>query len=99
MTDSDLPGRFGRRDGDGFVIRFEDRDIRAWPGESVAGVLLAAGVRTLRTSENGTRRGLLCGIGVCWECRCVIDGEPNQRACMIEARPGMTVRIQSGLSG
>ena len=51
----------------------------------------------LRASDGGPR-GLFCGIGVCWECRCVIDGRPNTRACMVEAKPGMTVRRQEGLS-
>ena len=95
--DGSLPGRAGARADDGFSFRFGDRDIPAWPGESVAGALLAAGVRTLRRAEDGSPRGLLCGIGVCWECRCVIDGVPNQRACMIEAQPGMTVDVQPGL--
>jgi hypothetical protein len=89
--------RLGQRSGDPVTIRFEDRDIEAWPGESVAAALLAAGETYLRTAEDGGARGLLCGIGVCWECRCVIDGRPNQRACMAEARPGMKVRRQEGL--
>jgi hypothetical protein len=29
----------------------------------------------------------------------VIDGRPNTRACMTEARPDMQVRRQRGLSG
>ncbi len=91
--------RFGKRDGKPFTFIFEQRTVEAWPGESVAAALLAADEPHLRTAEDGGARGVLCGIGVCWECRCVIDGRPNTRACMTEARPGMQVRRQQGLSG
>ena len=97
---STLARRVGAREGEGFTIRFEDRfgerTIPAWPGESVAAALLAAGVRAWRTAEDGSPRGLFCGIGVCWECRCIIDGRPNSRACQTEARPGLSVRWQVG---
>ena len=86
----------GDPDG-GFTIEFDGRAIPAWPGESVAAALLAAGHHYLRTAEDGSPRGVLCGIGVCWECRCIIDGRQNTRACMTEVRPGMTVRRQRGL--
>jgi hypothetical protein len=89
-------GRIGRRGGDSFTFRFDGRPIDAWPGESVSAALLAAGIPAFRTAEDGTRRGPVCHIGVCWECRCVIDGAPNMRACRIEARPGMVVATQEG---
>ena len=89
--------RFGGRTGDGFAFSFDGRAIRAWPGESVAAALLAAGELVLRTAEDGGARGVVCGIGVCWECRCVVDDRPNTRACMTDARPGMVVRRQWGL--
>ncbi|AWJ93936.1 hypothetical protein Sp245p_29410 (plasmid) [Azospirillum baldaniorum] len=92
--------RHGVREGESFTILFEDRfgerAIPAWVGESVAAALLAAGERAWRTAEDGSPRGLFCGIGVCWECRCIIDGRPNTRACQTEARPGLSVRWQVG---
>jgi ferredoxin len=81
-----------------FDFAFEDRSFRARAGQSVAAALLASGVRTLRIDEAGLPKGVLCGIGYCFECRCVIDGEPDQRACMVEAKPGMRVRRQQGLA-
>lgn len=89
--------RIGPRQGQPFALKFEGHDIPAWPGESVAAALLAAGQPFLRQSESGDARGVLCGIGVCWECRCVIDGRPNTRSCMTPATPGMLVRRQVGL--
>ena len=35
-------------------------------------------------------------MGVCFECLVVIDGVPNQQACMIEARDGMRIERQLG---
>jgi len=90
-------GRVGARTGTPFTITFEGRKIPAWPGESLGAALIAADETFLRQAETGGARGLLCGIGVCWECRCVIDGRPNTRACMTEAQPGMDVRRQEGL--
>lgn len=81
-----------------FEFTFEDRPIQARLGQSVAAALLASGIRTLRIDEAGNPKGVLCGIGSCFECRCVIDGELDRRACMVEAKPGMQVRRQQGLA-
>jgi predicted molibdopterin-dependent oxidoreductase YjgC len=83
--------------GNRISFTFEDQEITAHSGESVAAALIAADLVCLRKAETGGARGVLCGIGVCWECRCIIDGRPNSRACMTEARPGMVVRRQEGL--
>ncbi len=81
--------------GEAFEFRFDGDVVTAFPGETVAGALLAAGRRGLRrTARLGMARGFYCGMGLCWECRVVIDGRPAQRACMVEARPGM--RVESG---
>lgn len=76
---------------------FEGRPIPFETGDTVGSALLRQGIVTLRQSETGAPRGMLCGIGVCWECRCVIDDLPNTRACMAPARPGMIVCVQEGL--
>ena len=89
-------GRVGRRGGDSFTFRFDGRPVEAFAGESVGAALLAAGIPAFRIAEDGTKRGPVCHIGVCWECRCVIDGEANMRACRTEVRPGMVVATQEG---
>lgn len=76
---------------------FDDEKIDAITGQSVAAALLAANQRTLRkTRFNNNDRGVFCGIGVCFDCLVVIDGITNQRACLIEAKPGMKVQTQVG---
>ena len=81
-----------------FEFSFEGKPITAHEGQSVAAALLEAGERCLRIDEAGNAKGAVCGIGVCWECRCSIDGVPDTRACVTEARPGMIVCRQHGLS-
>jgi aerobic-type carbon monoxide dehydrogenase small subunit (CoxS/CutS family) len=76
---------------------FDGENISAIGGQSVAAALLAANQRALRkTRFNNNERGVFCGIGVCFDCLVVIDGITNQRACLIEARPGMKVQTQVG---
>jgi aerobic-type carbon monoxide dehydrogenase small subunit (CoxS/CutS family) len=76
---------------------FDGEKIVATTGQSVAAALLAANQRTLRkTRFNNNERGVFCGIGVCFDCLVVIDGITNQRACLIEAKPGMKVQTQVG---
>lgn len=90
-----LGGGEGR--GEAFEITFDGETLGAYPGETVATALLAAGRR--RTGVSGRRgepRGLYCGMGLCWECVVVVDGRPNQRACTALATPGLRVETQRG---
>lgn len=83
--------------GDVIEFFFNDQPVMARAGQSVAAALIEAGERCLRIDEAGNPKGVLCGIGVCWECRCVIDGVSNTRACMTPATPGLTVHRQVGV--
>jgi hypothetical protein len=76
---------------------FDDQTITAISGQSIGAALLAANQRTLRkTRFNNKDRGIFCGIGVCFVWLVVVDGVSNQRACLIEAKPGMKVQRQVG---
>lgn len=81
-----------------FTITFDGRRLAAAPGQTVAAVVWAAGIRSWRTArDSGAPRGLFCGVGACFDCLLTIDGEPNQRACQVPARPGMVVATQLGV--
>ena len=71
-------------------LTVDGRALTAPPGQSLAAVLLQAGQETLRTSPAGNPRGLYCGIGVCQECRVVVDGVVS-RACVTPVTRGMQV--------
>lgn len=80
-----------------FELSFDGQSIPAYPGETIGAALVAAGITTFRTTRRlGRPRGLFCGIGICFDCLLVVDGSPNQRACLTPARPGMVVQLQSG---
>jgi predicted molibdopterin-dependent oxidoreductase YjgC len=80
-----------------YTISFDGHQVPAGPGQTVAAALWAAGVRSWRTTRDaGAPRGLFCGIGVCFDCLVTIDGTPNQRACLVPARPDMTITTQLG---
>ncbi len=72
-------------------IQFENRRIECRPGVSVAAALIAAGERVFRDAGPGDARGLFCGMGVCQECRVLIDGLPGVRACMTSVREAMRI--------
>jgi hypothetical protein len=83
--------------GPGPGITFDGQDLPALPGQTVAAVLTAAGVRSWRRTRNGSRpRGLFCGIGICYDCLLTLNGTPNVRACVATVRPGDRVESQEG---
>ena len=80
------------------TFTFDGRAIPLQPGQSVGAALVAASIRSWRTTrKNGRPRGLFCGIGICYDCLITIDGMPNQRACLTPARPGMQTASNGGV--
>lgn len=79
------------------TFSFAGEEIGAEPGQSVGAALLAAGYRSWRTTRHdGAPRGIFCGIGICFDCLVVVNGLPNQRACLTEVRDGDEVEPQEG---
>jgi len=79
------------------TFRFGERSVPFREGQTVGAALVAAGIRSWRTTRvEGRPRGLFCGIGICFDCLVVIDGAPNQRACLALARPDLVVTPQEG---
>jgi aerobic-type carbon monoxide dehydrogenase small subunit (CoxS/CutS family) len=94
-ADRRVPPPHGPVRGEAFTFTFEGEQIRAHPGESIGAALLAADVRALRTTRGGGRpRGMLCGIGHCFDCLVTVNGVPSQRACLRPAAPGDDVEVQ-----
>lgn len=92
ITDLRTPGV---QRGSRFMVEVDGREVIAHEGESVLGVLWAAGIRSLHvTARTRQPRGFFCGMGVCFECLVSIDGEPNVCACLEPARPAMRIRTQ-----
>jgi hypothetical protein len=80
---------------DRLTVRFQGEALSGVQGQTLAGVILGSGrLDWRRTSREGRPRGLFCGIGVCFDCLVVVNGQRDVRACQRRARDGDTVEIQ-----
>lgn len=61
-------------------------------GSTVSAAVMRAGVSSFRRSVTGEARGPLCGMGICFECRVMIDGVAHSRSCQTLCEDGMDVR-------
>jgi len=83
--------------GEKIVFYYNGQEVEAYPTETIAAALHAAGVRKLGTSPELHRpRGLFCAIGNCSSCFMIVNGKPNMRVCVIKVEPGMHVEEQEG---
>jgi predicted molibdopterin-dependent oxidoreductase YjgC len=80
-------------------IEADGEAIDAYPGETLATALLAAGRRAFRRTRSGAPRGPLCNMGVCFDCLVVVEGLGEVRACMTVVRDRMTVRTGAAGDG
>lgn len=61
------------------------------PGTVVAVAVAMAG-QTCRRSVRGEQRGPLCGMGICYECRVMINGVAHLKSCQTVCEAGMDIR-------
>jgi len=80
--------------GKKFEISIDGTRIKARKGQTIAEALLASGLRVFRRTKRNAPRGLYCGIGICFECRMVVNGIPNIRTCITPAEPGSKIATQ-----
>ena len=77
-----------------FEFEFDGHPVKARKGQTIAEALLANGITTFRITRHGEDRGVFCAMGVCYECRAIVDGMPNTRTCMTPAKEGCKVKTQ-----
>lgn len=81
--------------GQPFQIQVNGKMVTAYPGETIAAVLLAEGWQMFRHSAlSGEPRGPFCGMGLCFDCLVTVNGKPNVRACITHVQPGDKVERQ-----
>jgi predicted molibdopterin-dependent oxidoreductase YjgC len=91
MNDARLPGTGDRA---AVTFTFAGREVRARAGDTFAMALWAAGERTLRQSSAlGAPRGVLCNMGICYECLLVVGGV-TVRGCTALVHDG--ARVERG---
>jgi len=71
-------------------IQLDGQPMRVASGSSVAAALAARSPGNSRISVSGEKRAAFCGMGVCHECRVLIDGH-LRLACQTPCREGMRV--------
>ena len=75
------------------TVLLNGRPVVLPAGSMASAAFLATGTPT-RTSVSGQPRSALCGMGICFECRALVDGQPHQRTCQLLAREGMRLETQ-----
>jgi hypothetical protein len=65
------------------------------PSGTTVGVAIMLADQPCRTSITGEPRGALCGMGICFECRAVINADQHCRSCQTLCEEGMSVTTQS----
>ena len=61
------------------------------PEGAMASTAFLAAEVPCRVSVTGEPRTALCGMGICMECRAVVNGIAHQRTCQMACEGGMTV--------
>ena len=78
---------------DQVTLSVNGTNVNVPQGATVA-VAVAVANSFCRRSVSGGSRTVLCGMGICFECRAEIDGRLHQRTCQIVCTPGMRVNTQ-----
>ncbi len=79
------------------VFFFDGESLEAREGQTLAAALLANHERITRLTRGKSKpQGIFCGIGACFDCLVIVNGESNQRSCLVEVCDGMQVKIQDG---
>ncbi|MER6800000.1 (2Fe-2S)-binding protein [Amycolatopsis mediterranei] len=81
------------------AITVDGETVQGVAGQTVAGVLLAAGRLSWRTTRSGAPRGVFCGTGACFDCLLTVNGVADVRACRRRAADGDEIRTQSREEG
>ena len=70
--------------------------INGQPAQVPSGITVAVALTILnqpcRTSVSGQMRGPLCAMGICYECRVIINGIANRLACQTPCTPNMDIK-------
>lgn len=72
------------------IVKVNGIPVLVPSGATVTTAILIAG-KPCRTSVSGEPRGPICGMGICFECRVSINGNPHCRSCQTLCEQGMEV--------
>ena len=76
-------------------ITVDGKPATGLTGQTIAAIMMAEGrLSWRRSSVAGEPRGLFCGIGICFDCLVVVNGERDVRACQRRAVSGDAIEFQ-----
>lgn len=75
---------------DTLLVTINGKQQRVAPSTTVSAAMLLAN-EPCRISVSGQPRSALCGMGICFECRAVVNGVSQQRTCQMFCEEGMAV--------
>lgn len=75
-------------------IVYDGQRLPALEGETIAAALAANGIAVFRHARDGSRRGLYCGMGACFDCLVTVDGKASQRACLVKVAADQQISSQ-----
>jgi hypothetical protein len=75
---------------EGIEIAINGKALTVDAGTTVSAAILLAEV-PCRLSVTGEPRTAFCGMGICFECRAIVNGIAQQRTCQTLCDNGMTV--------
>jgi hypothetical protein len=78
---------------DPVVVEVNGKALEVPRGTTASGAFLIADA-PCRISISGEPRSALCGMGICFECRAIVDGVRHVRTCQLMCYPGMTLETQ-----
>jgi sarcosine oxidase subunit alpha len=76
-----------------FTVWLNGAAVRVPAGTMASAVFLNSSTPS-RVSISGETRTALCGMGICFECRAVVDGVPHRRTCQLLCYEGMRLESQ-----
>jgi len=79
-------------------VLIDGTPVQLPPGHSVAAALALRPPGCSRTSVTGERRAPFCGMGICHECRVLVDGR-RRLACQTLCTEGMAIDTRTSPAG
>lgn len=76
-------------------LNIAGQKVKVPGGSTVLAAMQNAHLSPIRRSLTGEPRGALCGMGVCLECRALVNGQ-LVRTCLTAAQDGQTVQRIGG---
>jgi predicted molibdopterin-dependent oxidoreductase YjgC len=74
------------------TLSVNGRSVTVPEGSMVSTAVALSGAVIFRRSVSGEPRAPLCGMGICFECRVTVNGQPHARSCQIVCQDRMDVR-------